>query len=126
MRISDWSSDVCSSDLVAVQTFATEERLGLVWVFVGNADAYPLDKQLPEELVAAPPHAVGGRIEDRSGNWRFYAENGFDEGHAKYLHRTSLWRTLKMMPTSNKIHIEKQGRWQTGRATSRERERNYW
>src|SRR3546814_8394196 len=77
MRISDWSSDLCSSDL----------------------------------LVAAPPHAVGGRIEDRSGNWRFYAENGFDEGHAKYLHRTSLWRTFKMMPTWNKIHIEKQGRW---------------
>src|SRR3546814_7486092 len=76
MRISDWSSDVCSSD-----------------------------------LVAAPPHAVGGRIEDRSGNWRFYAENGFDEGNAKYLHRTSLWRTFKMMPTWNKIHIVKQGRW---------------
>ncbi|API59838.1 (2Fe-2S)-binding protein [Tardibacter chloracetimidivorans] len=102
-------SRICGA--VAVQTFAAEERLGLVWVFVGNADTYPLDKQLPEELVDAPPHAVGGRIENRSGNWRFYAENGFDEGHAKYLHRTSLWRTFKMMPTWNKIHIEKLGRW---------------
>ena len=96
---------------VAVRTFATEERLGLVWVFVGDKPATPLDEQLPEELVLPPPFAVGGRIDDRKGNWRFYAENGFDEGHAKFLHRTSLWRTFKVMPTWNKIHIEKAGRW---------------
>lgn len=96
---------------VAVQSFATDERLGLVWVFVGNGEPYPLDQQLPEELVNPPQLAVGGRIEERSGNWRFYAENGFDEGHAKYLHRTAIWRTFKTMPTWNKIHIEKQGRW---------------
>ncbi len=96
---------------VAVQTFACEERIGLVWVFVGNGEAYPLDEQLPAELVDPPEFAVGGRIEERTGNWRFYAENGFDEGHAKYLHRTAIWRTFKMMPTWNKIHIEKEGRW---------------
>jgi len=96
---------------VAVRTFATEERLGLVWVFVGDRDPTPLDSQLPEELVDPPAYAVGGRIQDRQGNWRFYAENGFDEGHAKYLHRTSLWRLFKVMPAWNKIHIEKVGRW---------------
>lgn len=96
---------------VAVKTFAVEERVGLVWVFIGNGEPYPLNDQLPEELVDPPKYAVGGRIEDRTGNWRFYAENGFDEGHAKYLHRTSIWRTFKTMPTWNKIHIEKKGRW---------------
>jgi phenylpropionate dioxygenase-like ring-hydroxylating dioxygenase large terminal subunit len=102
-------SRICGT--VAVRTFATEERLGLVWVFVGDRPAPPLDQQLPEELVDPPRFAVGGRIEDREGNWRLYAENGFDEGHAKYLHRTSLWRLFKVMPTWNKIHIEKVGRW---------------
>jgi phenylpropionate dioxygenase-like ring-hydroxylating dioxygenase large terminal subunit len=96
---------------VAVKTFATEERLGLVWVFLGDRLATPLDEQLPEELCDPPRYAVGGRIEDRNGNWRLFAENGFDEGHAKYLHRTSLWRLFKVMPTWNKIHIEKVGRW---------------
>jgi phenylpropionate dioxygenase-like ring-hydroxylating dioxygenase large terminal subunit len=96
---------------VAVKTYTTDERLGLVWVFVGDREAPPLAEQLPEELANPPPHAVGGRIENRDGNWRFYAENGFDEGHAKYLHRTSLWRLFKVMPTWNKIRIERSGRW---------------
>ena len=42
---------------------------------------------------------MGGRIDVRTGGWRFAAENGYDEGHAKYLHRNSLWRILKLMPT---------------------------
>lgn len=94
-----------------VRPFPAAERLGLVWLFVGDAPAHSIDEQLPEELVDAPPFSVGGRIEDRRGNWRLYAENGFDEGHAKFLHRTALWRTFKVMPTWNKIHIEKFGRW---------------
>ncbi|MBV2149827.1 Rieske 2Fe-2S domain-containing protein [Sphingobium sp. AS12] len=96
---------------VAVRTYAAEDRLGLVWIFVGDRPPHPLDDQLPEELVAPPPFAVGGRIEERDGNWRLYAENGFDEGHAKYLHRTALWRIFKVMPTWNRIHIERDGRW---------------
>jgi phenylpropionate dioxygenase-like ring-hydroxylating dioxygenase large terminal subunit len=96
---------------VAVRTYPAEDRLGLVWVFAGEGAPRPLDEQLPEELVDPPPFAVGGRIEDRDGNWRLFAENGFDEGHAKYLHRTSLWRLFKVMPTWNLIHIERDGRW---------------
>ncbi len=96
---------------VAVQTYAAEEAVGLVWVFIGDRDPHPLSEQLPEELVDPPDFAVGGRIEDRDGDWRLYAENGFDEGHAKYLHRTSYWRLFKVMPTWNKIHIQREGRW---------------
>lgn len=95
----------------AVKTFPVEERIGLIWIYVGDQPAHPLKDQLPEELVDPPKYAVGGRIEDRSGDWRLYAENGFDEGHAKYLHRTSIWRIMKVMPTWNKIHIDRVGRW---------------
>jgi phenylpropionate dioxygenase-like ring-hydroxylating dioxygenase large terminal subunit len=102
-------SPICGK--VSVRTYPAEEFLGLVWVFVGDRDPHPLRDQLPEELVDAPPMAIGGRIQDREGNWRLYAENGFDEGHAKYLHRTSWWRIFKVMPTWNKIHIEQHGRW---------------
>lgn len=96
---------------VAVKSYPVDEALGLVWVYVGDESPHPLTKQLPEELVNAPTMAIGGRIEDRDGNWRYYAENGFDEGHAKYLHRTSYWRIFKTMPTWNKVHIERHGRW---------------
>ncbi len=96
---------------VAVQTFPCEEAIGLVWVFIGAREPHSLQEQLPVELKSPPSFAVGGRIEDRSGNWRLYAENGFDEGHAKFLHRNSKWRTFKTMPTWNKIHIERDGRW---------------
>lgn len=96
---------------VAVDTYPAAEAIGLVWVFVGDREPHPLDEQLPEELVDPPPYAVGGRIEERDGDWRLYAENGFDEGHAKFLHRTSWWRKFKVMPTWNKIHIEREGRW---------------
>lgn len=121
-----WTFDLTSGELVAVitdgpdspicgkskvDTYPTEEKLGLVWVFIGDREPHPLDEQLPEELVEPPDYVVGGRIQDRPGDWRLYAENGFDEGHAKYLHRTSKWRTFKTMPTWNVVHIERHGRW---------------
>jgi phenylpropionate dioxygenase-like ring-hydroxylating dioxygenase large terminal subunit len=102
-------SGVCGR--IAVRTYPTAERLGLVWVFAGDKPPHPLDEQLPEEMVNPPAYAVGGRIEERDGNWRLYAENGFDEGHGKYLHRTSWWRTFKVMPVWNRVHIERDGRW---------------
>lgn len=102
-------SRICGN--AAVQTYPARERHGLIWIYMGLGKPHALEDQLPEELINPPKYALGGRIEDRSGNWRFYAENGFDEGHAKYLHRTSIWRIFKVMPTWNKIHIKKQGRW---------------
>ncbi|NUR25044.1 MAG: aromatic ring-hydroxylating dioxygenase subunit alpha, partial [Catenulispora sp.] len=57
------------------------------------------------------PFVMGGRIDPRVGNWRFACENGYDEGHAKYLHRTSIWRMFKAMPVWNLTRIERRGRW---------------
>jgi phenylpropionate dioxygenase-like ring-hydroxylating dioxygenase large terminal subunit len=103
-------SPICGK--VNIDPYPIEERLGLIWVFVGDRAPHPLDDQLPEELVAGPPPlTLGGRIDPRTGNWRLACENGFDEGHAKYLHRTSLWRLFKTMPTWNMTHIVREGRW---------------
>ena len=101
-------SPICGK--VRLRVYPAEERLGLVWVFVGDEQPHPIDEQLPEELAGAR-FTVGGRVDVRRGNWRLAAENGFDEGHAKYLHRTSWWRLFKVMPTWNKTHIEDRGRW---------------
>lgn len=121
-----WTFDLKSGDLVAAltdgpkspiagkvtqPTFDAEDRFGMVWVYMGDGEVPPpLDEQLPEELVANQG-VVGHRIQARQGNWRFACENGFDEGHAKYLHRRSLWRMFKPMPAWNTTRIVQRGRW---------------
>jgi phenylpropionate dioxygenase-like ring-hydroxylating dioxygenase large terminal subunit len=103
-------SPICGK--LSVVTYPTEERLGMVWVYIplANEQPHPIDSQLPEELVDND-FVLGGRMQPRVGNWRFACENGYDEGHAKYLHRTALWRLWKTMPTWNITHIERRGRW---------------
>lgn len=104
-------SPICGK--VRVTTYPVAERLGMVWVYLSIAgeEPPPLDDQLPEELAAGHPFVLGGRMQERTGNWRLACENGYDEGHAKYLHRTSLWRLLKPMPTWNLTRVVSRGRW---------------
>ena len=112
-------SPICGK--VTQPTFDVEERLGMVWIFVGDGeDAPPIDDQLPEEL-RDNPFVLGARIQPREGNWRFACENGYDEGHAKYLHRTSLWRLFKPMPVWNETRIIRRGRW-----IYRVQDKQYW
>lgn len=97
---------------VKVATYPVEQRLGLVWVYVGDTsgDVPPVERDIPDELTDNAL-VLGGRWDIRSGNWRFAAENGFDEGHAKYLHNTALWRLFKVMPAWNKTRVVEQDGW---------------
>lgn len=95
-------SPICGK--LAVRTYPVAERLGLVWVYVGDGDPPPVERDIPAELTENA-FVMGGRTDVRKGNWRFAAENGFDEGHAKYLHNTALWRLFKVMPAWNKTRI---------------------
>ncbi len=71
---------------VRVATYPVEERAGLVWVYVGDEPPPPVEADIPCELLE-PGTVVVGRISVQRGNWRYAAENGFDEGHAQMLHR---------------------------------------
>lgn len=95
---------------VRVATYPAVERLGLVFIWIGDEQPHLVEDDIPEELTGRGL-ALGGHVGIRTGNWRFAAENGFDEGHAKYLHRTSLWRLFKTMSVWNKTHIEEHGPW---------------
>ncbi|MFI7081461.1 Rieske 2Fe-2S domain-containing protein [Micromonospora sp. NPDC049903] len=101
-------SPICGR--VSVKTYPTAQRLGLVWVFVGDDQPHPIEQDIPAELLDND-HVLGGKYDIREGNWRFAAENGFDEGHAKYLHNTALWRLFKVMPAWNKTRVEEHGPW---------------
>lgn len=85
-------SPICGK--VQVRTFPVEERAGVVWVWMGDGPpTVPVDADIPEEMLA-PNAVIEGRITERKGNWRLAAENGYDEAHAKYLHRYGAWKTL--------------------------------
>jgi nitrite reductase/ring-hydroxylating ferredoxin subunit len=101
-------SPICGK--VAVRTYPVAERLGLVWIFMGDGEGEtpPVEDAIPRELLEHDC-TVGGNIETRRGGWRFGAENGYDEGHAKYLHRNSLWRIFRLMPTWTKTKVIEEG-----------------
>ncbi len=103
-------SPICGK--VAVRTYPVEERLGLVWVWMGRGAPEPLAADVPEEILD-PKAVVLGRITHRPGNWRFGAENGFDDGHAKYLHRNALWTKRVKMPVWSKMRVVRDGPWIT-------------
>jgi phenylpropionate dioxygenase-like ring-hydroxylating dioxygenase large terminal subunit len=97
---------------VAVRTFPAAERRGLVFVYMGTGAPPPLEEDIPVELLDEGA-VVLGRITTRDGNWRFGAENGFDEGHAKYLHRRSLWTFRAKLPVYTEMRVVRDGPWVT-------------
>lgn len=101
-------SPICGR--VSVATYPVEVRFGLVFVYIGDGTPPPVERDVPEVL-NDNAFVLGGRTEVRRGNWRFAAENGFDEGHAKYLHNTALWRMFKVMPAWNKTRVVERDGW---------------
>jgi phenylpropionate dioxygenase-like ring-hydroxylating dioxygenase large terminal subunit len=102
-------SPICGK--VAVKTYPIEERLGIVWLWIGDGEPVPVEDDIPENLFEDGPETAYGRMRPRPGNWRFGAENGQDDGHARYLHRNSLWATLTRMPVWNRIKMVREGPW---------------
>jgi phenylpropionate dioxygenase-like ring-hydroxylating dioxygenase large terminal subunit len=105
-------SPICGK--VFVRTYPAREHLGLVWLWLGDGDPVAFEDDVPEELLD-PSAVVHGRITHRPGSWRFGAENGFDDGHAKYLHRNALWTKRVKMPVHSEMKVIRDGPWVTRR-----------
>lgn len=90
-------SPICGKASVRVKTYPVEERAGLLWVYVGDSPAPPVEDDIPEELLRSDA-VINGLYEMRQGNWRYAAENAVDEGHAKYLHRKAPWSIFSEFP----------------------------
>lgn len=119
-------SPICAKQATRVQSFPTEVRGGLVWAYIDDGEPPPIDEQLPEELLR-PDGLVLGRWVDVEGDWRHGVENGFDEGHAKYLHRGSLWKTFRYLPGWSRIEVDTSpdGRWLIRRVTDKGFQEHY-
>ena len=97
-------SPICGK--VRVKTYPVEERLGVVWLYLGERPPPPLADDIPAEMLH-PDAVVLGRISVQQGNWRYACENAIDEGHAKYLHRHGALATIfRRMPGWSTIKIE--------------------
>jgi len=99
---------------VCVRTYPVEERAGLVWVYVGELAPPPVEADIPAEFLQ-PDVTIVGRITVQPGNWRYACENGYDAGHAAYLHRYGTpetffrdgagWRHVKPYEDENGILV---------------------
>ncbi len=105
-------SPICGKAAVRVGTYPVAERAGLVWVYVGDQPAPPVEADVPSELLQ-PGLVVEGVFQVRKGNWRYAAENGIDEGHAKYLHRNALWAFWRKQSALTLFHMapSEDGEW---------------
>jgi phenylpropionate dioxygenase-like ring-hydroxylating dioxygenase large terminal subunit len=103
-RYHGWTFDLKSGALVAaltdgpdsaivgkarVPTYPVAERAGIIWLFHGDGTPPPVETHIPPQMLAHDA-VIEARITTRPGDWRYAAENGFDESHGKYLHRDSL------------------------------------
>lgn len=114
-----WTFDLKTGQLVAaltdgpnspvtgkacVRTFPVAERAGLVFVWMGEGRPVPVEDDVPEELLR-PDARVYPYARVVPGNWRHAAENGFDEGHVKMVHRTALWVAFRNVSAWNETYI---------------------
>jgi phenylpropionate dioxygenase-like ring-hydroxylating dioxygenase large terminal subunit len=77
----------------SVKTYPVDERGGIVFVYMGEGTPPPLEEEVPEEAIA-PDWTQQVVVSVWNGNWRAAVENGYDAGHAPYVHRNSWrWRT---------------------------------
>jgi phenylpropionate dioxygenase-like ring-hydroxylating dioxygenase large terminal subunit len=97
---------------VCVRTFPVEERIGMIWVWTGEGEPVPVEEDIPEELFR-PEADIFWRQKTAKGNWRYAAENGFDESHGKMLHRPALWLFFNRMSAWNETEIKRStdGKW---------------
>lgn len=107
-------SPICGK--VRLRTYPVEERLGWVWIYMGEADPPPVETDIPQELLQGKPFFWAVRVTLRQGNWRYPVENAADEAHPRYLHREALFtyfRRAQPAWTRTRVNYVEDGRYMT-------------
>lgn len=69
-----------------VKAYPVMERSNLIWVFVGDIDAVPIEDDIPEWLSLPDWYSITW-AEDYRCNWRALVDNWSQDWHANYVHR---------------------------------------
>jgi phenylpropionate dioxygenase-like ring-hydroxylating dioxygenase large terminal subunit len=89
-----------------VRSYPVEERAGLIWVYMGEGDAPPVEEDVPELLLSPEMTRITKRVDWKS-NWRPIVENFVDPLHALYLHRGTPLMSSVRVPGSAKLRVTK-------------------
>lgn len=93
------------SGRVQVKAYPTEERFGIIWIFMGDGAPPPLEEDLPPEL-KEPGTQTHFTFTIWNCQWRNVAENYPDILHAPFVHRTA-WEVLfNKAPAWGRCHVE--------------------
>jgi phenylpropionate dioxygenase-like ring-hydroxylating dioxygenase large terminal subunit len=95
---------------VRVRSYPTEERAGMIWVFMGEGPAVPLEEDVPEEMLH-PDASLHLVAQVWNCNWRVTMDNAIDAPHAMHLHRTSAWLLPSKLPAWMHLKMEPNGKW---------------
>lgn len=90
---------------VRVRAYRTEERFGIVWAFIGEGEAPPLDEDLPPEL-KEPGIFTFFKFTEWACNWRNVTENYPDMLHAPFVHRRAFEVIFNKLPAWGRCHVE--------------------
>lgn len=90
-----------------VRSYPVRQHAGVIWVFVGEMNAVPLDEDLPEALARSSEwHSISNWRTYRC-NWRLLMDNLSHDQHAPYLHRHSPELMLQpVFPHAGRIAAE--------------------
>ena len=102
-------NSTCVGKLKA-RTYPVQERCGLVWVYVGEGEAPPLEEDMPEQMLD-PDTVVVGRFSVWKTNWRVAVDNGADVAHVPFLHRNHPFVRFKRLPSYFKVSTKRDGKW---------------
>jgi nitrite reductase/ring-hydroxylating ferredoxin subunit len=91
---------------VCIKTFPVEVRFGLVFVWTGAGEPVRIEDDIPHELLRSDAWVMAFTRRPK-GNWRYAAENGFDEAHGKMLHRSSWWVFFRGVAAWNETEIKR-------------------
>jgi phenylpropionate dioxygenase-like ring-hydroxylating dioxygenase large terminal subunit len=76
-------------DKARLRTYPVRECAGVLWIFVGDMDAVPLEEDLPEYIWKRDEWHSISNWRTYHCNWRLLADNLAHDQHAPFLHRTS-------------------------------------
>jgi len=76
-------------DAAAVKSYPVREFAGVVWVFVGDMAAVPIEEDLPESIARTDQWSCISTWRTYRCNWTVMKDNLSHDQHAPFLHRTA-------------------------------------
>jgi phenylpropionate dioxygenase-like ring-hydroxylating dioxygenase large terminal subunit len=80
---------------VRIKPYPVEERLGIIWLFVGDMDPVPLDADIPGITKEPDKWLYNTYYSDWQCNWRFVNDNQTYDMHAPIVHQESIEHKLQ-------------------------------